>query len=47
MTYFSFVALTPGVLVCVGILRYINGAIGGRKSQIKGPIQGQMVRNLR
>ncbi|MCJ1394442.1 Nuclear control of ATPase protein 2 [Xylographa bjoerkii] len=44
---FGFVGLTPGVLVCLGTFRWLNGAFGGRKGRTKGKKQGQMIRVLR
>lgn len=43
----SFVGLTPGILVCLGIVHWVNGFIGSRKGSNKGKKQGQMIRVLR
>lgn len=37
--------LTPGVLVCLGISRWLSGVLEGRKG--RGKNQGQMIRVLR
>lgn len=39
--------LTPGVLVCLGVSRWFNGVVKGRRGGIKGKKQGQMIRVLR
>ncbi|KAI9820339.1 MAG: Nuclear control of ATPase protein 2 [Pycnora praestabilis] len=44
---FGFVGLTPGVLVCVAISRWLSGFLGGRKGIKQSKKQGQMVRILR
>ncbi|KAI9731088.1 MAG: Nuclear control of ATPase protein 2 [Claussenomyces sp. TS43310] len=44
---FGFVGLTPGVLVCIGVLRYLGGVFGSRKGHRKGRQAGQSVRVLR
>ncbi|KAI9689961.1 MAG: Nuclear control of ATPase protein 2 [Bathelium mastoideum] len=44
---FGFVGLTPGVLVCLGIFRWMNGIFGNRRGLQQGRKQGQMLRGLR
>lgn len=44
---FGFVGLTPGVLVCIGVGRYISGMFGERRGQKYGHKAGQMIRVLR
>ena len=44
---FGFVGLTPGVLVCLGVFRWLNGMFGSRKGLQQGEKQGQMLRSLR
>ena len=44
---FGFIGLTPGVLVCFGVFRYLGGAFGNRKGIRKGKRAGQTVRILR
>ncbi|OBT92897.1 nuclear control of ATPase [Pseudogymnoascus verrucosus] len=44
---FGFVGLTPGVLVCIGVGRYISGMFGERRGQKYGHRAGQMIRVLR
>ena len=43
----SFVGLTPGVLVCLGVSRWLAGLMGGRQGKSKSKKQGQMIRVLR
>lgn len=44
---FGFVGLTPGVLVCLGLSRWLSGAFTGRRGRIQGVKHGSMVRTLR
>lgn len=44
---FGFVGLTPGILVCIGVIRYLNGVFGSRKGLRKGKQAGQTIRVLR
>ena len=44
---FGFVGLTPGVLVCFALFRYLGGMFGSRKGLRKGRRAGQSVRVLR
>lgn len=44
---FGFVGLTPGVLVCLGLSRWLSGVFAGRKGRIQGSKQGSLVRVLR
>ncbi|KAI9848583.1 MAG: Nuclear control of ATPase protein 2 [Sclerophora amabilis] len=44
---FGFVGLTPGVLVCFALSRWLSGVLGSRKGTDKGKNQGKMVRILR
>ena len=44
---FGFVSLTPGLLVCVGVARWVNNFFGNRKGNQKGKQQTQLVRMLR
>ncbi|KFY04903.1 hypothetical protein O988_00427 [Pseudogymnoascus sp. VKM F-3808] len=44
---FGFVGLTPGILVCIGVGRYISGMFGERRGQKYGHRAGQMIRVLR
>ena len=44
---FGFVGLTPGVLVCLGVSRWLSGFFGGRKGKARGQKQGRMIRVLR
>ena len=44
---FGFVGLTPGVLVCFGVLRWLNSFAAGRKGRLQGRKHGSMVRILR
>lgn len=41
----SFVGLTPGVLVCLGISRWLSGFLGGRNGSANR--RQQAVRSLR
>lgn len=43
----SFVGLTPGVLVCFGVVHWVSGLLGNRRGNNKGRRQGQMIRVLR
>lgn len=42
-----FVGLTPGVLVCLGVFRWLSGFLEGRNGSAKCRKQGQAVRSLR
>jgi nuclear-control-of-ATPase protein 2 len=44
---FGFVGLTPGVLVCFAVFRYLGGTFGSRKGLRQGKRAGQTVRVLR
>lgn len=44
---FGFVGLTPGVLVCLGLFNWLDGAFAGRKGRMQGRKQGSMIRVLR
>ena len=44
---FGFVGLTPGVLVCFGVLRWLSTSFAGRRGSIQGRKHGTMVRTLR
>lgn len=44
---FGFVGLTPGVLVCLGLSRWLSGTFAGRRGRIQGGQHGSMVRTLR
>ncbi|KAI9721025.1 MAG: hypothetical protein M1812_002504 [Candelaria pacifica] len=44
---FGFVGLTPGILVCFGVSRWLGGFFGSRKGNVRGKKQGQMIRVLR
>ncbi|MCJ1261356.1 Nuclear control of ATPase protein 2 [Lobaria immixta] len=44
---FGFVGLTPGVLVCLGVSRWLSGFLEGRNGGAKCRKQGQAVRSLR
>lgn len=44
---FGFVGLTPGVLVSIGVLQYLRGALGGRKGLRRGQRAQRCVRVLR
>lgn len=44
---FGFVGLTPGVLVCFAVFRYLGGTLGNRKGVRQGKKAGQTVRILR
>lgn len=44
---FGFVGLTPGILVSIGVLQYLRGAMGGRKGAKNNRKAGQSVRVLR
>jgi len=45
--YRSFVGLTPGILVCLGVTRWLSGFFGNRKGFKRGKTRSQMVRVLR
>ena len=44
---FGFIGLTPGVLICLGLSRWVSDVVAGRKGRIDGGKQGSMVRVLR
>ncbi|MCJ1350893.1 MAG: Nuclear control of ATPase protein 2 [Icmadophila ericetorum] len=44
---FGFVGLTPGILVCLGVSRWLNGFFGGRRGRTRNQKQGRMIRVLR
>ncbi|KAL8809101.1 MAG: hypothetical protein Q9200_003722 [Gallowayella weberi] len=44
---FGFVGLTPGVLVCLGLFRWLGGVVGGRKGRRQQKSGGQRTRLLR
>ncbi|KAL8694220.1 MAG: hypothetical protein Q9218_001107 [Villophora microphyllina] len=44
---FGFVGLTPGVLVCIGLFRWLGGVFGGQKGKEEQKTLGGMVRLLR
>ena len=44
---FGFVGLTPGVLVCLGLSRWLSGVFAGRQGRVQGRKQGSMIRILR
>ena len=43
----SFVGLTPGILVCIAISRWLSGVFAGRRGRIQGGKQGSLIRTLR
>lgn len=47
LTFTSFVGLTPGVLVCFGVARWLSGCIGGRRGRKMSRKNGQAIRSLR
>ena len=47
LIFTSFVGLTPGVLVCFGVARWISGCIGGRRGRKMSRKNGQAIRSLR
>jgi len=44
---FGFVSLTPGLLVCVALGRWLSGVFGGRLGRARGKQQSRMIRILR
>ena len=44
---FGFVGLTPGILVCFSVFRYLGGTFGNRRGLRQGKRAGQTVRVLR
>ncbi|KAL8917916.1 MAG: hypothetical protein Q9208_007659 [Pyrenodesmia sp. 3 TL-2023] len=44
---FGFVGVTPGVLVCLGLFRWLSGIFGGRKGKTEQKGRGQRIRLLR
>lgn len=47
LTFTSFVGLTPGVLVCFSVARWLSGCIGGRRGRKMSRKNGQAIRSLR
>lgn len=47
LIFTSFVGLTPGVLVCFGVARWLSGCIGGRRGRKMSRKNGQAIRSLR
>ena len=45
--FISFVGLTPGILVCIGVSRWLSGVFAGRRGRIQGGNQGSLIRTLR
>lgn len=43
----SFVGLTPGILVCLAVVRWVNELFAGKRGSSEGKKQGSMVRTLR
>lgn len=43
----SFIGLTPGVMVCIGITRYLQGTFGSRKGVRKSEASSHMMRVFR
>ncbi|KAL8900265.1 MAG: hypothetical protein Q9207_005778 [Kuettlingeria erythrocarpa] len=44
---FGFVGVTPGILVCLGLFRWLSGTFGGRKGKTEQKSRGQRIRLLR
>ncbi|KAL8932886.1 MAG: hypothetical protein Q9216_006629 [Gyalolechia sp. 2 TL-2023] len=44
---FGFVGLTPGILVCMGLFRWLSGVFGGRKGKLEQKSRSRMIRLLR
>ncbi|KAI5845632.1 ATP synthase regulation protein NCA2-domain-containing protein [Morchella snyderi] len=44
---FGMVGVTPGVLVCVGLVQWVRGCVGGRRGRRSWARAGEMVRVLR
>ena len=44
---FGFVGITPGLLICIGIYRWLSGFLAGRKGRLQMRKQGSAIRNLR
>jgi len=44
---FGFVGLTPGVLVCFSVARWLSGCIGARRGRKMSRKNGQAIRSLR
>ncbi|KAB2576514.1 putative atp synthase regulation protein nca2 protein [Lasiodiplodia theobromae] len=44
---FGFIGLTPGVMVCIGITRYLQGTFGSRKGVRKSEASSHMMRVFR
>lgn len=42
-----FVGLTPGILVCIGVSRWLSSIFAGRRGRIRGGKQGSLIRTLR
>lgn len=47
LMFTSFVGLTPGVLVCFGVARWLSGCIGGRRGRKMSRKNEQAIRSLR
>ena len=44
---FGFVGLTPGLLICIGVYRWLNEVVAGRQGQAIGRKQGSLLALLR
>ena len=44
---FGFVGLTPGILVCLGLGRWLSGVFAGRRGRLQGEMRGGLIRPLR
>ena len=44
---FRLLGLTPGLLICFGTVRWLNGTFGSRKSTRSGRQAGQLLHELR
>ncbi|KAL8932009.1 MAG: hypothetical protein Q9211_006587, partial [Gyalolechia sp. 1 TL-2023] len=44
---FGFLGLTPGVLVCMGLFRWLGSVFGGRRGKLDQESRGQRIRLLR
>lgn len=44
---FGFVGLTPGVVICFGVFRYLGGVIRNMRGMKQGHKAGQLIRGLR
>ena len=43
---FGFVGVTPSLLICIGIYRWIGGVFAGRRGRMQGQKQGSVIDNL-